>query len=308
MKGLELSRRYYEEVSRPAIEKNFCDRIARMAFGLVGDGSECYGFDDEISQDHDFGPRVIIWLTAGDFSDFGTELQEAVSKLPKKFLGYDGVNTSQYGEGREGVFSIPVFYSKFIGLNRPPETINEWRMLPEVNLSIATNGEIFSDPVGEFTKFRNILLAGYPEDVRLKKMAARCMKMAQSGQYNFARSIKRNEFVAARMASAEFIDAAASMIFLLNNKYKPFSKWMHRGLKPLPVLGEESCNLLAELVSSNSYTTSERSIETLCSLIINKLKDMGLTDSSSDFLLDHGPEIQKRIKNEQLRIMVPWGE
>ncbi|MBA3035176.1 MAG: DUF4037 domain-containing protein [Desulfobacterium sp.] len=308
MKGLELSRRYYDQIYRPAIEKSFGDRTDRMAFGLVGEGSECYGFDDEISQDHDFGPRVIIWLTTGDFGDFGAELQAAVSKLPKQFLGYDGVNTSQYGEGREGVFTIPEFYARFIGMDHPPDTIREWRLLPEVNLSIATNGEVFSDPLGEFTKFRSALLAGYPEDQRLKMMAARCMKMAQSGQYNYPRSIKRNEFVAAQMAAAEFTDAASSLIYLINNKYKPFYKWMHRGLLVMPVLGEESYNLLAAIATSSSFEENISGIETLCGLVINKLRDMGLTDSSSDFLLDHGPQIQQRIKDEQLRNIVPWGE
>ncbi|MFH2045820.1 MAG: DUF4037 domain-containing protein [Pseudomonadota bacterium] len=308
MKGLELCRRYYDQIYRPAIEKVFGDRILKMAFGLVGEGSECYGFDDEISQDHDFGPRVMIWLTPADFGEFGEKLQEAVSKIPKQFLGYEGVNTSQYGEGREGVFTIPGFYTRFIGMDHPPETIREWRLLPEVNLSIVTNGEVFCDPLKEFTKFRNALLAGYPEDQRLKMMAARCMKMAQSGQYNYDRSIKRSEFVAAQMAVAEFTDTATSMIYLMNNRYKPFYKWMHKGLKALPVLGEQSYNLLAALATSGSFEENIRSIETLCGLIINQLKDMGLTDSPSDFLLDHGPQIQQKIQDENLQMMVPWAD
>jgi hypothetical protein len=206
------------------------------------------------------------------------------------------------------VFSIPGFYSRFIRLAHPPTELRQWRLIPEVNLSIATNGEVFSDPPGEFTQFRTVLLGGYPEDCRLKKMAARCMKMAQSGQYNYARSVKRKEFVAARMAVAEFTDAACSMIYLLNNRYKPFYKWMHRGLKDLPVLGEESYGLLATLAVCDSLEESERSIEAICALIIRELRGMGLSDSPSDFLLDHGPRIQRKIKDEFLRNMVPWGE
>jgi len=307
MNGLELSRRYYEEICRPAIEDSFAGYEDKMAFGLAGDGSECYGFDDEISQDHDFGPRIMIWLTPEDFDEFGEKLQEFVLNLPRNFMGYNGLNTSRYGEGREGVFTIPGFYKRFLGIDHPPSTVREWRLLPESNLSIATNGEIFSDPVGEFTRFRNTLLEGYPEDLRLKMMAARCMKMAQSGQYNYARSFKRNESVAALMAVSEFIDSAISLIYLMNKRYKPFYKWMHRGLKELPVLGKESYLLLSDLAASTGFEENVVAIETLCRLIISKLREMRLTDSSSDFLLDHGPRIQRNIKDEYLRNIAPWG-
>lgn len=307
MKGLELSRRYYNEVCRPAIKKHFGSTIEKMAFGLVGDGSECYGFDDEISQDHDFGPRMMIWVNPDDFNLFGLELQSLISKLPKKFLGFDGVNTSLYGEGREGVFTVNGFYKKFTGLDHPPSAINEWRRIPEINLSLATNGEVFDDPSGEFTEYRNRLLAFYPEDLRLKMMAARCMKMAQSGQYNYERSIRRKEYVAARMAVAEFTDSAVSMIFLMNKRYKPFYKWMHRGLRGLSVLGNESYDLLGALSTSIQFSENITAIETICSLIIDKLRENGLSDSTSDFLLDHGPLIQQRIMDDNLRNMVPWG-
>ncbi len=308
MRGMELSLKYYQEICRPELEKQFPGQIDRIAFGLVGDGSECYGYDDEISQDHDFGPRILIWLTEEDYAAFGEALSDAVSRLPNNFLGYNGVNTSQYGEGREGVFTIPAFYARFIGFRRPPETIGEWRLIPEVNLSIATNGEVFSDVLGEFTKFRNALKAGYPEDLRLKKMAARCMKMAQSGQYNYQRSIRRSEFVAASMAAAEFTDAACSMIYLMNKRFKPFYKWMHRGLKELPVLGAQAYELLKILAVSKSHSECLVSIETLSALIIDRLRKGGLTDSSSDFLLDHGPQVQSRIRDEKLRSLPIWSE
>ncbi len=307
MKGLEISRRYYKEICRPAIEKNLPSDIKKMAFGLVGDGSECYGFDDEISRDHDFGPRIMIWLSSKDYRDFGIKLQKILQDLTKKFLGFDGINESYYGKGREGVFQINDFYKRFTSLDHPPATLMEWRYIPEANLSLATNGEVFYDTQGEFTRYRNALLVGYPEDVRLKTMAARSMKMAQSGQYNYARSIKRREYVAAQMALAEFTDSATSMIYLMNNRYKPFYKWMHRGLRNLSVLGNETYKLLNDLSRSTHYVDNISKIEIICNLIINKLREEGISDSSSDFLLDHGPLIQQKINNEYLRNMVTWG-
>ena len=55
MKGLELSRAYYEEYGKPMIDTQLAQYKPYLAAGLVGEGSECLGFDDELSTDHDFG-------------------------------------------------------------------------------------------------------------------------------------------------------------------------------------------------------------------------------------------------------------
>ena len=80
MKGLELAERYYFEVCAPMLQKKFPDWMKRMAAGLVGDGSECYGYDDELSRDHDWGAEMCLWLTDEDYAAFGNEVAAEVSK------------------------------------------------------------------------------------------------------------------------------------------------------------------------------------------------------------------------------------
>ena len=63
MQGLELSKRYFEEFGRPMLERDFGEYLDRIAIGLVGHGSECFGYDDEISTDHDFTPGFCLWIT-----------------------------------------------------------------------------------------------------------------------------------------------------------------------------------------------------------------------------------------------------
>ena len=88
IKGMELSELYFKNVYLPVLERNFSDLYQRMAIGLAGEGSECFGYDDEISQDHDFGPSCCIWLTQEDYEKYGRKLSDVLESLPKEFMEF----------------------------------------------------------------------------------------------------------------------------------------------------------------------------------------------------------------------------
>lgn len=306
MKGLELSERYFQAHGMPMLLERFGNCAGRIAAGLVGDGSECFGFDDEISQDHDWGPSFCVWLVREDYGAIARQLEEAVDRLPKTFAGYGPRKMSAWGKGRVGVFEIASFYKGFIGLDRVPEHLDEWMRLPESYLAACTNGKVFHDPLGEFSRWREKLLRFYPEDVRLKKIAARCMTIAQSGQYNFKRCLQRKEFFALQYVETKCCLDVISLVFLLNRKYSPFFKWMHRGLRELPILGHHLHLRISQLVTMDSYEDKAALIEEICQHIVGELQFQGLSDSGSSFLLDHGPVVQTKIQDIALRNTNVW--
>lgn len=311
VKGLDLCRAYFNEVCYPLLEREFADFLPRMAAGLIGEGSECYGFDDEISRDHDFGPSFQIYIPKEDMPVYGERLKHRIATLPKTFQGFGARVESQYGDGRVGVFTIEEFYRKFIASEGVPETLSHWRQIPENALSTVTNGEVFFDNYGKFTKIREELKKGYPEDVRLKKIAARLMKMAQSGQYNFPRCNKRKEYVASRLALSEFMSVSMSLVYLLNHAYRPYYKWVHRGLLDLPILGQiayEKMQRLSVLSLEKDSKEMEWIVEEFCVSCVEELKAQRLTSSSEAFLLAQGPEVLKRIQEPALRNSNPWVE
>ena len=308
MKGLELSERYYWEVCAPMLGKLFPSVASRIAAGLVGEGSECLGFDDEVSRDHDWGAAVCLWLSVCDEETYGPALRHELARLPASIYGYPPRTESTGGSGRTGVFSIGSFYSQFLGCEGVPETLAGWLALSESSLAVATSGAVFADVVGDFTRIRNGLLAFYPEDIRLKKLAARCAVMAQAGQYNLPRCVARKEYVAALAAEAAFVNAACSAVYLLNRRYMPFYKWMHRGLRDLPLLGKEMFASLAALVEAEGDTASvfrkkTDMIEDISAMLIRTLHQQGLSSADSDFLLDHGVALQRRVHDETIRRM-----
>ncbi len=306
MNGLTLAEQYFHEYGLPMILKDFPLHAERIACGLVGDGSECFGFDDELSRDHDWGPGFCIWVTDEDYDDIAKELIQKYKQLPETFLGFGPRRQSDWGNERIGVFEIGNFYSRYIGYKSVPQNNEEWMIVPESALAAATNGKVFYDPFGEFSSIRNQLLQFYPDDVRLKKMAARCMTIAQSGQYNLGRCIKREDQFAIRYAETKFCIDVISLIFLLNRRYTPFYKWMSRALVELPRLGKEIFEKIEILIKTSDFRLKPDMVEEICSMIISELNAEGLTDSSSTFLLDHGPIIQSKIKDKELRKRNVW--
>ena len=310
MKGLELSRLFYEAQVKPMLEQRFSAYVSRIAVGLVGEGSQCFGFDDEISQDHDWGAAVCLWLTEDDFHTFGPSLQQALYELPSTFRGYPVC----WIPGRNGVLEIGAFYKKYLAVDGVPATIGQWLHIPEHHLAVATNGDVFADPLGVFSQIRQELLQGYPEDIRKKLLAARCMTIAQSGQYNYPRVMARGDKVAAALTEAEFIRSVISAVYLLNNRYMPFYKWMHYGVKTLPILGQAVGACLEQMTAYPVCGTAEdtyyvkkiEQMQRICALLITEFQRQGLSDSQDPSLLEHGVQIQQRIAHEGLRATGPW--
>jgi hypothetical protein len=306
MNGLTLSEQYFHEHGLPMILRDFPLHAERIACGLVGDGSECFGFDDEISRDHDWGPGFCIWLIREDYDDIAKDLIRKYEQLPDTFSGYGSRKQSEWGNERVGVFEIGDFFSRYIGFRNVPQNNEEWMMVPESALAAATNGNVFYDPLGEFSSIRNRLLQFYPDDVRLKKMAARCMTIAQSGQYNLGRCLRRGDQFAVRYSETKFCIDVISLIFLLNRRYTPFYKWMSKALVALPRLGKEISERIGLLIQTSDSRLKPALAEEICSMIIAELRTEGITDSPSTFLLDHGPIIQSKIKDKSLRERNVW--
>lgn len=310
-KGLDIAERYFWEVCYPMLKEKFPEYLPRMAAGLVGEGSECYGFDDEISRDHDFGPSFQIFIPEADRNLYGRNLEAQLALLPKTYRGFQARNTCSLGEGRTGLLTIEGFYDKYLSIHEVPTSLSIWRQMEDIPLSTATNGRVFMDNLGEFSRIRKGLLNHYPKDVVLKRLAFHCTQLAQSGQYNLPRSLKRKQFVAASHALNEFVRHYTAFIYLINRTYKPYYKWEHEGLKALPVLGQTTYDELAKLVLIPLQANPKYAVfvvEELCKKLITYLQEKQLTDNDSDFLLYHVPSLLSRIRDDALRTSNPWLE
>ncbi len=329
IQGLDLAKAYWEQVGRPMLEERYPQYRGRIAAGLMGHGSDCYGFDDAISRDHDFGPGFCLWLTSEDYQAIGDQLQKDYEALPTEFMGFGSRTDSVRAKGanrRVGVFEIGAFFESLTGYRQaPPEDHpHEWLLLDEATLAAATNGRVFADPLGQMLATRQGFKA-MPDDVRFCLISRRLGMIAQAGQYNLPRSLQRGDGAAAMLSINEFVQACASLIFLINNPltvgYLPYYKWTFAALRRLSGrmatrladLTEQLEDIL-RLASAACYggqgfgeggkgarPAAERVtelVESICARIVEELQAEGLTNSPETFLEWQRPYVEAHISSD----------
>lgn len=394
--GLKLARAFWTQMGKPMIAAKYPQYAGCIAAGLVGHGSECYGFDDAYSQDHDFGPRFCLWLTDEDYAAIGEQLEADYEALPRKFsvdaqgrvtfeaharsdasgafpsAGADstvipdaanaptpgtatddaataesGAASSDVAEAmttpidaplfpvtpraqganrRDGVFRIGDFFESITGYRTAPAQTapHEWLMLQESTLAAATNGEVFADPTGLFSKTRQGF-KNMPDDVRLALISKRLGMIAQAGQYNLPRSLKRGDGAAAWLSIHEFVQATASLVFLVNVPmvvgYMPYYKWQFAALRKLsgsmfallPNVGEQ-LETVMRLSSTACYGGAgfgeggkgaalaiekiNDVVEQIAVDIVRELKRKHLTTSGETFLEWQRPYVEDHIVSD----------
>ncbi|OZG55416.1 tetratricopeptide tPR2 repeat protein [Bifidobacterium tissieri] len=336
--GLALAKQYWLHCGKPMIADRYPEYQGRIAAGLVGHGSECYGLDDAISQDHDFAPRFCLWLTDEDYAAIGERLQhDYETLLPHEFMGFtvktadSATPRAQGASRREGVFSIGDFFEGITGYREAPgndpSKAHEWLMLDEATLAAATNGQVFADPLGQFSKTRQGFKT-MPDDVRVALLSRRIGMISQAGQYNFPRMIERGDGAGAWLSLNEFVRATASFVYLVNEPitvgYLPYYKWSFAALRRLSrglaTRMSDVCEQLETVLrlssaacyggagfgeggkgSGPAVAQINEIVDHVCTKIVTELKRDGLTRSDETFLEWQRPYVEEHIANPWLK-------
>lgn len=281
--NLEKSRDFYEQYGKPMIHKLFPEYEARIAVGMAGEGSDCFGFDDEISTDHDYGVGFCMWLTEEDMAAIGDELQSAYDKLIAEQKVYEA-QTARLGS-RRGMFGIDEFYQSDA---------------EEFGLAQMVNGEVFRDDCGVFTARREELLKYYPEELWRKKLANCLHEFSQYGQSNYARMMAREDYITAGLCVSKAIESAMDIAYVLVKQYAPYYKWKRKGLEKIGEMRDvlwicEELSLIPcqrkawenKHYSSAQINTDDKCVvlmETLAHVILDEMKERNLVKGTDVFL------------------------
>lgn len=302
VKGLDLCREYYEAYGKPMIEEKFPFYVNRIAVGLVGEGSDCFGYDDEISRDHDWGPDFCLWVSDETYLQIGQALEDAYKQLPTNFRGYQRTY-SEKGQGRRGVRRISDFYKDLLQTATYEEI--DWRQVSDASLAAAVNGEVFRDGEGLFTEFRTKLQKGYPDNIRQLKIADSMARFSQTGQYNFTRVLKRGDKLTSQIMLADCMREAMKLQHYVEGTYPPHDKWLYssiqkteNGQKLAAALEKLQADVQKDFAANEAVICED--IETIASFFSSAMYQKSIISDSETYLDEHTDElVQKSFMTDQ---------
>ena len=291
LSGIQICQKYYEEYAKSIIENDFKEYSNHITVGLIGEGSDCYGFDDEYSTDHDFGPGFCIFIDDSIYDEISEKIVEVYENLPKEYMGYMRQETA-LGQGRRGVIKSSDFYIKHLGASTYEDV--DFSQVDDYELAVCTNGQVFYGKDTEFLKMRNALANGYPEKIRLLKLSEDVARFSQTGQYNYQRMAQRDDDFTAQLMIADFCKETMKLYHHYMNQYPPHEKWLKKSTLKLAD-GEKLIGLLEKVTNmlklGENIDDIASAIEIVGSFFATKMYGSGEISDIDPYLANHVSEL-----------------
>lgn len=277
--GLQLAREFYAAVVRPLLEEH--DPRLPYAAALLGPGSEVAGFDSRRSTDHDWGPRLQVFLGDGDADRRGEQVTAMLaSRLPASFRGYPVAFpvTREPGSGarhRVEVVGLGGWLTRRLGFDpRRAVTLLDWLATPAQRLAEFTGGEIFHDGPGELSRAREAV-AWYPRDVWLYVLACQWRRIEQEEPFP-GRCAEAGDDLGSLVVTARLARDLMRLCLLMCRRYPPYSKWLGTAFARLPGTAGLAAALAAAM-SADGWPARERHLRKAYETVAARHNKLGLT-------------------------------
>jgi len=275
MPGLELNRRFYNDVVQPLLAARFPDLV--YSAGLIGYGSDVLGYDTAISTDHEWGPRLLIFLRSEEYSELHQSISETLRhELPPSFHGYSTNFSEPVGEDADVRLlepGIPGQINHHISMMTVADllewefgvrsldaiTARDWLTFPEQKLLEVTAGAIYHDGLGQLEPLRQ-RLSYYPHDVWVYRLAAQWQRISQEEAF-VGRCGDVGDELGSRILAARLVRDVVRLCFLLERRYAPYSKWFGTAFNRLTCARQLGPLLTAALAASNWQEREEHLAE-----------------------------------------------
>ena len=244
--GLRLSAEFFHEAVAPILAVDFPG--VPYSAALIGSGSEVLGFDTEMSSDHHWGPRVMIFLRDADYARQHEPMRQALSQqLPRAFRGFPtnftppdpedhGTQLLQAADAgplnhRVDIFTLRSFWLDYLNfdIDHELEPI-DWLSFPEQKLRSLVAGAVFHDEIGLDTIRERF--GYYPFDVWLYLLAAGWARIGQA-EHLMGRAGFVGDEIGAALIGARLVHDVMRLCFLMERQYAPYSKWFGTAFRHL---------------------------------------------------------------------------
>lgn len=273
--GLKLCGLFYGEIIKPFLDLNFPD--LRHSAALVGAGSEVLGFDTEMSTDHDWGPRIKLFLDEDDFAANGQAVEALLkTSLPDRFRNYPVQWTINGPSGCSCVelLTIRRFLLDYLKFDiRDEIKPADWLTFPEQKLRTVISGEIYRDDLGleaSLERFRY-----YPRDVWLYLLAAQWQRIGQE-EHLMGRAGIGGDEIGSALIAARLVRDLMRLCFLMEKQYPPYAKWFGTAFARLA--GTEVLTpLLRSVLLAPTWSERQGFLVSAYEIVASKHNDLQIT-------------------------------
>jgi hypothetical protein len=280
--SLELSRMLFEGEINRVMATEFPE--LKYAAATLGMCSEVLGMDDEVSMDHEWGPRINIFLQEEDKLRYAEAIDGAFRKmLPTKYKGINlmwrkpGVdvhNTTETALYHVYVGSVADSLNFHGGIKKLPLQEIDWLSVSEQHLLELTAGTVYKDDFGELTRARE-LLAYYPDNV-LRFLLMREWNAVGGEWFPIGRISIREDHLGLRIQAARLVQRLMRIAFMVCRTYFPYKKWFGTQFKQLPIAPEIE-PILLELLEEKRWQQVEEKIGEVATILLHKQNSLGIT-------------------------------
>jgi hypothetical protein len=273
--GLELSRRFYLEVVGPVLQAQFPD--LKYSAALLGIGSEVLGYDTVRSTDHDWGPRVMLFLSQADHARQAGEIEARLrASLPETFLGYPVIppNRTRDHMGFQ-ILTLRGYILSYLGFDLDHDLEPaDWVTFPEQKLLSLTCGAVFRDEVGlEVVRQR---FAYYPHDVWLYLLASGWNRIGQE-EHLMGRAGQVGDEVGSALIAARLVRDLMRLWFLMEHQYAPYPKWFGTAFARLPGAGD-LIPIFQKVLTAGTWTERQEHLAQAYEQTAARHNRLGLTE------------------------------
>ncbi|MCK5629027.1 MAG: DUF4037 domain-containing protein [Nanoarchaeota archaeon] len=323
IKGKKLSELFFNELVKPLLEKHYPN--LKYSAGLLGSGSDVIDFDTARSMDHDWGPRVLLFLSKNDLKK-KTQISEMFSReLPYTFRGFSthfgasddkGIKVSEkISKGkihhRIEIFTIESFFKEYLNFNVKQDiSVYDWLVFPEQKLLSITAGKVFYDDLGMNKIIKKFQY--FPKDVWYYLLASQWIRISQEEHF-MGRCGELNDEIGSKIIATRLVKDIMKICFLMEKQYTPYIKWFGTGFDNLKS-SKELKPILSAAIKSNDWKTREKYIAKAYEYIAKLHNSLKITkplkakvDCFFDrpFLVINGglfaSEIKKQIKDSTVK-------
>jgi len=249
MNGIKLSESFFNEIVYPYLNNNYIFLLKYISVALLGEGSEVLGYDDNISKDHNYSARLILFIEDSKYTKFGNELEQNIIKnCPDSFMDIEILKKGYC----KSISVVPLksFFLDYLNIKNNSIKKTDWIKLDEQKLVEITAGKIFFDSGNQLKKIREFY-SFYPDEIKWFLVYQGFQRLSESD--GIIRAVKRKDHISSNLYIGSFIYFAIKIFHTINDEYCPYTKWMGENLKKIGSdnYGLELNKLITELSSNN---------------------------------------------------------